>query len=75
MSFTFQTKTVTRNIYIALEMRCERISNPSHKLFHCYKQFWLISHSPYSTISYIINTISASYLHILYYGIISLKVC
>lgn len=39
MSFTFQNKTVTRNIHIALGMRCERDSDPSHKLLHCYKQF------------------------------------
>lgn len=76
MSFTFQTKTVTRNIYTALEMRCEKVSDPSHKLLHCYKQFLSISPaSPYSTISYIINTISVSYLCISYYGIVSLKVC
>lgn len=39
MSFTFQTKTVTRNIHTTLEIRCERDSVPSYKLLHCYKQF------------------------------------
>jgi len=45
MSFTFQTKTVTRNRYIALEgavggFQCP---GPSKKLLHCYKHLWSIS--------------------------------